>query len=577
VDEVVLALDKRADTAAVIGACADLADRISVVPAVTHMERYLGWMHSECTGDWILRADDDELPSSDLLASLPALVAERELTHYWLPRRWVHPNPAEFIAEGAWLTDIQVRLVRNVPGLWRFQGRLHSNIEVLGTSRVLDMPLLHLVLLLSDVEARREKVAAYGRLVPGLKHESGRPLVEVFVPEDVPPMRHERLVDEDHRRIVEFLNEARGSEPPIAVGEPRIARPPVTDLDRWLGDRPVSAGAYRARVRLVNVVAPMAAEALRHVQIEVTNLGDDWWAPGPQPEPEIVVGHRWRRPDGTDIETPTPRTAFTERVGPGATTRLTVALLAPRETGELELRVDVVHEWVRWFDCPATQVVTATNPYESKFFEQVEAGSRQSAEAVLPRILELIPAQSLLDVGCGTGAWVRAAIDLGVHDVQGVDGPWIDPAALEFPAEHFSGVDLTASVDLGRRFDLALSLEVAEHLPEAAAGAFVRTLVGSAPVVAFSAAVPGQGGVRHLNEQWPAYWAARFAEQGYEPIDCLRPALWDDERIEWWYAQNLLLFAEPTAVEANPALRDHPQRGKTPLALVHPRARLNPT
>jgi hypothetical protein len=364
VDEIVLAQDERADPP-VLPTSADLADRMYVVPAVTHMERYLGWLHDQCSGDWILRVDDDELPTTQLLEALPALVTERELTHFWLPRRWVHPTAAEFIADGPWARDVQVRLVRNVPGLWRFQGLHHTNIEVLGANRVADAPLLHLVTLLNDVDERRERAAASERLVPGLTHESGMTISNFYLPEDVSDLRRDRLPDEDERRISSFLDRRRGPARQTRATAFKLPTPSEADLNRWLADRPVSAGAYRARVRLVDDVAPMPAESLQHIQVEVTNLGDDWWPRGPQPEPEITVGHRWRREDGTDIERPTPRTPFSEIVGPGSTTRLIVALQAPPERGNFELRVDVVHEHVRWFECAATQRVEVTNPNES--------------------------------------------------------------------------------------------------------------------------------------------------------------------------------------------------------------------
>src|SRR4051794_10152170 len=136
VDEIVVAVDERADPATT-AACAGLADQLYVVPAaMAHMERYLGWLHSRCSGAWILRADDDELASAALRDVLEARLAEREPTHYWLPRRWLHPTPATSVSEGIWLRDIQIRLVRNLPGLWRFSGRVHSNIEVTGAGRV---------------------------------------------------------------------------------------------------------------------------------------------------------------------------------------------------------------------------------------------------------------------------------------------------------------------------------------------------------------------------------------------------------------------------------------------------------
>jgi hypothetical protein len=92
-------------------------------------------------------------------------------------------------------------------------------------------------------------------------------------------------------------------------------------------------------------------------------------------------------------------------------------------------------------------------------------------------------------------------------------------------------------------------------------------------VVVFSAAAPGQGGNGHTNEQWPEYWSELFARRGYEAVDCLREVFWNDGAVEWWYSQNLLLFARPTALDAVPSLREHPSRGKAPLSLIHPRSR----
>jgi hypothetical protein len=142
--------------------------------------------------------------------------------------------------------------------------------------------------------------------------------------------------------------------------------------------------------------------------------------------------------------------------------------------------------------------------------------------------------------------------------------------ALEIPPEDFSAVDLAEIATLDRRFDLVLSLEVAEHLPPAAADRFVGLLVATAPLVAFSAAAPGQGGTGHLNEQWPRFWADHFAAYGYEAVDCLREEFWQDERVAWWYRQNLLLFGAPEALDALSELREHPRRGAMPLPLVHP-------
>jgi hypothetical protein len=86
---------------------------------------------------------------------------------------------------------------------------------------------------------------------------------------------------------------------------------------------------------------------------------------------------------------------------------------------------------------------------------------------------------------------------------------------------------------------------VAEHLPEDSAKSFVAALVGAAPVILFSVAIPNQGGTHHVNERWQSYWAALFAEHGYIALDCVRPAVFGDQRVELWYRQNILMFCLP--------------------------------
>jgi hypothetical protein len=125
---------------------------------------------------------------------------------------------------------------------------------------------------------------------------------------------------------------------------------------------------------------------------------------------------------------------------------------------------------------------------------------------------------------------------------------------------------------LDRTFDLAISLEVAEHLPEEAADAFVESLTRLASVVLFSAAAPYQGGEHHVNERWPVYWAERFATHGYLSVDCIRRRIWANPAVEWWYAQNAFLYVERGRLESGPALkREYEAAGPDALPLVHPR------
>jgi SAM-dependent methyltransferase len=211
-------------------------------------------------------------------------------------------------------------------------------------------------------------------------------------------------------------------------------------------------------------------------------------------------------------------------------------------------------------------------PYTNDFYAALRDGVLRSARAVVPLVLQLVPARSVVDVGCGTGTWLSVFSDCGVEHIWGVDGDYIDRDRLEISRKLFQPHDLTRPVELDQTFDLAVSLEVAEHLPADVAEVFVGSLARLAPVVLFSAAAPYQGGERHVNEQWPAYWAERFARHGFLPVDCLRRRLWGNAEVEWWYSQNTFLFVERARLERDAALRrEYEVAGPHALPLVHPR------
>jgi SAM-dependent methyltransferase len=202
----------------------------------------------------------------------------------------------------------------------------------------------------------------------------------------------------------------------------------------------------------------------------------------------------------------------------------------------------------------------------------MRTGATQSAEVIVPLVLHLLPVRSVLDVGCGDGSWLRVFQKLGVKDVLGIDGEYVTVDLLQIPQDRFRAVDLAKPFDVGRAFDLAISLEVAEHLPAESASTFVESLARQAPLVLFSAAIPKQGGNHHLNEQWPDYWVKLFLGHGYLPVDFLRRRIWQNDAVEWWYAQNTLLFARADLVESNPTLKAEFERtNPAQLSLVHPK------
>jgi SAM-dependent methyltransferase len=219
----------------------------------------------------------------------------------------------------------------------------------------------------------------------------------------------------------------------------------------------------------------------------------------------------------------------------------------------------------------STSGAVTPTPYSKDFFAHWHQQVRSSAEAIVPLVMDLLHPSRVVEVGCGSGTWLATFLAHGATEVRGFDGAYIDRSTLEIPADRFMAVDLTQPVALGRGFDLAVCLEVAEHLPASRAASLVHSLAQLAPVVLFSAAGPLQGGVDHVNEQWPEYWADHFARHGYVPIDCFRRTIWRNEQVAWFYAQNLLLYADARYVDAHPALSAARAASVgAPLALVHP-------
>jgi SAM-dependent methyltransferase len=203
----------------------------------------------------------------------------------------------------------------------------------------------------------------------------------------------------------------------------------------------------------------------------------------------------------------------------------------------------------------------AAQPYDREFFAALDAPANSSAQAVLPLLWEVAQPKSVIDVGCGTGAWLAVARGLGAERTLGIDGEFARDS-LRIPVEEFRAADLAEPLTLAERFDLCLSLEVAEHLPPERAASFVADLTRLAPFIAFSAAVPCQGGVNHVNEQWADYWHALFARHSYRPLDVIRARVWDNPEVVGCYAQNTFLY---TSAATSP--REQP----LPTRIVHPK------
>lgn len=200
------------------------------------------------------------------------------------------------------------------------------------------------------------------------------------------------------------------------------------------------------------------------------------------------------------------------------------------------------------------------NPYSVNFYDTIRSGVLASVDIISPVVMELVQPETVIDIGCGEGHWAEKFKDYGCS-VKGVDGAYVTDSPL---GKDFIAADITKSMNGLPKSDLAICLEVAEHLDAKYADSFIADLSSLAPTILFSAAIPRQSGAGHVHCRWPTYWQNLFAQHNKEMSGSIRDQFWDDDRIEPWYRQNLMIVT--STPEKYPALFPD----TTVLDRVHP-------
>jgi hypothetical protein len=209
--------------------------------------------------------------------------------------------------------------------------------------------------------------------------------------------------------------------------------------------------------------------------------------------------------------------------------------------------------------------------YQDNFFSLHLNDSLSSAKEVIPVALTFIQPSSVIDIGCGIGTWLTAWKDNGIKDILGVDGDYVKTEELLVDKNEFIPYNLEKGYKGDRKYGLVTSMEVAEHIQPSSAKIFVDSLCSLGDVILFSAAIPYQEGTLHVNEQYPGYWVKLFAENGFVAVDCMREKVWLNEKVSWWYRQNMLFFVRREVVSNYPALHAAYNRtGGNVLPLIHP-------
>jgi hypothetical protein len=354
-DEIVCAVDARVPEAELVelDGLVDVLRRCEFDPH-TGIERHLAWLHSLCSGHWILRMDSDEAPSSELLEELPRLVQATDVYQYAIPCHWVFPDAEHVLDEYPWSSDWHLRLVRNDPIVLRFPGVPHSNIVEAEPLRYITAPFYHLTCVVQSQEEREAKARKYERLSPEKETMVGWSVNNHYLPERFQREPSSSVPPEDGRLITEVLTAGQGSFQVRPGWRARWRRPPHAEMiplqesDQLWQDRKLSASAYHATLLSVPSIVTLRPGESRRIVVEVRNDGDTTWPFGHQ-HPEIRLSYHWGSPDGVGEVVDGIRSTFTADVYPGETALQPMTIIAPTEPGRNVLVVALVHEGVCWF------------------------------------------------------------------------------------------------------------------------------------------------------------------------------------------------------------------------------------
>ncbi|QHV95280.1 methyltransferase domain-containing protein [Spirosoma endbachense] len=179
-----------------------------------------------------------------------------------------------------------------------------------------------------------------------------------------------------------------------------------------------------------------------------------------------------------------------------------------------------------------------------KYVHYDNVHNTNAAKHIVPILIELFSPNNIIDIGCGTGTWLKVFEECGINGLLGIDGDHVNKDKLHIPLNQFVEFDLEKTINIDKKYDMLLCLEVAEHLSVNRAQGLVDDLCRISDIIIFSAAIPFQGGQNHINEQYPDYWIKFFINNNFNCYDTIRPKIWNNLNIDWWYRQNIIVFTK---------------------------------
>ena len=340
-DEIVLAVDSQLDPDR-LGRYAEVADRLLRYEFVDSVEQAMPFVAAQCTGDWILRIDGDEVMSPALIERLPELTGARDVFQYWLSCRWLFPDADHYLAQPPWHWSTP-RLVRNDPATLWHRGLSHGRFEPVFPSVRLSEGYYHLALLVKDIAFREAKVAHYLSIQSGHSHR----VLEDDVTAFYLPERDRRfgaspvpVPSRDHAAIAEVLG-ASGDELPSPPTAENIHLASWGEIQLAWPRRALSEQAYQGKIEAFERAPELYCGQQRPLTVRVGNGGDEHW-PGLNREPSIQLSHRGLTADDPSSEAWT-NTCLPASLSANADALVPVPVEAPQSPGRHTLELTLAH------------------------------------------------------------------------------------------------------------------------------------------------------------------------------------------------------------------------------------------
>jgi Glycosyltransferase sugar-binding region containing DXD motif len=349
--EIIIAADTRVEepTLARYEALADRLFRIEYL----YLERHLAWLFAQCSGDWIMKLDGDEVPSGAFLRRLPHMLSSRHIRQFWTPNAWLFPDRNRILGDLPWSMDYVNRLMRN-DGSLRVRGLQHLHADPVTPREYLEEPFYHLDLLLSSQRQRRDKALRYEAIRPGLTALGGGRINEAFY---LPELRHEldlgEVPEQDRAALARALvaDEIPDRSLDVSASLSSVPVVPLAETDRLWEGRTVKADAYHATIEAPAGRLALAPAEQASLVLRVSNAGSERWPANLDEHPRIRLAYRWLDLEGAIHTDEGQRSPFPRQVEPGESILAPLQVHAPTHAGDYLLEVDIVHEHARWFGC----------------------------------------------------------------------------------------------------------------------------------------------------------------------------------------------------------------------------------